>query len=128
MLDLDAIEARAEAATPGPWTARLSDMWEINAGSDLVSVVESCWLPDDCEAGQHGGIPDVDDARFIAHARTDVPALVAELRAAREVVEAGAALMATYEPTWDGRSLRTPEVAACRVALAAYRAVVGEQG
>ena len=57
-----------------------------------------------------------------------VKALVAELRAAREVVEAGAALMATYEPTWDGRSLRTPEVAACRAAVAAYRAVVGEQG
>ena len=96
MLDLDAIEARAEAATPGPWTARLSDMWEINAGSDLVSVVESCWLPDDCEAGQHGGIPDVDDARFIAHARTDVPALVAELRAAREVVEAALDVASPY--------------------------------
>ncbi len=94
MLDLDAIEARAEAATPGPWTARLrDDMWEINdgSGSNFVSIVESCWLPDDCDAGQYGGIPDVDDARFIAHARTDVPALVAELRAAREVVEAAQA-------------------------------------
>ena len=91
MLDLDAIEARVEAATPGPWTARLrDDMWEINdgSGSNFVSIVESCWLPDDCDAGQYGGIPDVDDARFIAHARTDVPALVAELRVAREVVEA----------------------------------------
>ena len=121
MLDLDAIEARAEAATPGPWTARLSDMWEINAGSDLVSVVESCWLPDDCEAGQHGGIPDVDDARFIAHARTDVPALVAELRAAREVVEA-AQTVATLRPA----SPRREALNRLEDALAAYRAVVGE--
>ena len=123
MLDLNAIEARAEAATPGPWTARLSDMWEINAGSDLVSVVESCWLPDDCEAGQHGGIPDVDDARFIAHARTDVPALVAELRAAREVVEATAAYLGDED--FPGEHFVHEDDMA--VALVAYRAVVGEQ-
>lgn len=112
MLDLDAIEARAEAATPGPWTARLrDDMWEINdgSGSNFVSIVESCWLPDDCDTGQYGGIPDVDDARFIAHARTDVPALVAELRAAREVVEAAHKWKSAL--TWDAEwSIRPAEV------------------
>ncbi len=125
MLDLDAIEARAEAATPGPWTARLrDDMWEINdgSGSNFVSIVESCWLPDDCDAGQYGGIPDVDDARFIAHARTDVPALVAELRVAREVVEAAQA----NADTWDEHYHQRPVDRNLVGALAAYRAVVGE--
>ena len=51
-LDLDAIEARADAATDGPWVVKLLD------------------------------------AEFIAHARTDVPALVAALREARAKVEA----------------------------------------
>ncbi len=125
MLDLDAIEARAEAATPGPWTARLrDDMWEINdgSGSNFVSIVESCWLPDDCDAGQYGGIPDVDDARFIAHARTDVPALVAELRVAREVVEAAQA----NADTWDEHYHQRPVDRNLVGALAAYRAVVEE--
>ncbi len=119
MLDLDAIEARAEAATPGPWTARLrDDMWEINdgSGSNFVSIVESCWLPDDCDAGQYGGIPDVDDARFIAHARTDVPALVAELRVAREVVEAAQA----NADTWDEHYHQRPVDRNLVGALAAY--------
>ena len=123
MLDLDAIEARAEAATPGPWTARLrDDMWEINdgSGSNFVSIVESCWLPDDCDAGQYGGIPDVDDARFIAHARADIPALVAELRAAREVVEAApVAITLRTDEAFYGAMNRLAD------ALAAYRAVVG---
>ena len=126
MLDLDAIEARAEAATPGPWTARLrDDMWEINdgSGSNFVSIVESCWLPDDCDAGQYGGIPDVDDARFIAHAHADIPALVAELRAAREVVEAAQA----NADTWDEHYHQRPVDRNLVGALAAYRAVVGPE-
>ena len=66
---LDKIEARANAATEGPWFPnRYSDDWEVcgelddNGNPALVAseAVET-------------------DAEFIAHARTDVPALVAAL-------------------------------------------------
>lgn len=53
---LDEIEARLSAATPGPWTRT---QWEEEQ-------------PD---------VPWDADAEFIAHAREDVPALVAVVRA-----------------------------------------------
>ena len=104
-VDLDAIEARAEAATLASVDLK---SWQGSHLPPLANLIK-------------------DAAIELAASAADIPALVAELRAAREVVGAGAALMATYEPTWDGRSLRTPEVAACRAALTAYRTVVGEQ-
>ena len=77
-LDLDAIEARCEAATPGPWYHNHDSgeddggAWE-NPTSDVVDGLGSHLI----DAGE------LADAAFIAHARTDVPALVAELRVAR---------------------------------------------
>jgi hypothetical protein len=96
-LDLEAIEARANAASKGPW------MW-ANADQD-------CWSP--CTAGgcpgHDTGIPEslpevgivvrdvfeefaqedgtysqwIANARFIASARADIPALIAEVRKLR---------------------------------------------
>lgn len=75
-LDLDAIEARANAATPGPWC---TDSWEIYQGTEYVAGAE--WIGETCRAGE------MDDSRadaeFVAAARTDVPALVAEVRRLR---------------------------------------------
>lgn len=79
-LDLDAIEARANAATPGPW----HDDHEQFEGKELpcVAVGDFGWV---C-AGQNVPAYDEDseqgkaDAEFIAHARADVPALVARVR------------------------------------------------
>ena len=76
--DLAEIQARADAATPGPW------------GFDEIPETGECRVdrkvgPDDqpdFEAITSGGST-FNDAVFIAHARTDVPALVAELTAAR---------------------------------------------
>ncbi|MHB8406220.1 MAG: hypothetical protein ACYDCJ_12435 [Gammaproteobacteria bacterium] len=65
-LDLDAIEARANAATPGPW-----DTDEYDGG--LRSTVTA------------GPITSDEDYDFIAHARTDVPALIAEVRRLRAI-------------------------------------------
>jgi hypothetical protein len=64
-LDLGAIEARAAAATPGPWEAKRD-----GEGGSLVR------MPD----GDSARVTGVDDAIFIANARTDVPALVAAVR------------------------------------------------
>ncbi len=121
MLDLDAIEARAEAATPGPWigssvpsgrkygviSVKDYGEWTRSGGRPLAVLLG---IP------THGRHP---DTQFIAHARTDVPALVAELRAAREVVKAAQqrrAKGAPDHPIWRDFD----------AALAAYRAVVGE--
>ena len=66
---LDKIEARANAATEGPWMGiRYPDGFLGRViGGNGFGVAED--FPDDA------------DAEFIAHARTDVPALVAALRA-----------------------------------------------
>jgi hypothetical protein len=72
MIDLDAIEARANAASPGPWTRTDSYDPEINV--------------DVCNAD--GNLVGPDDEEFIASARTDVPALVAEVRALRKLLGA----------------------------------------
>ena len=76
---LDEIEARANAATEGPWFPnRYSEDWEVcgelddNGNPALVAseAVET-------------------DAEFIAHARTDVPDMAAALRAVLEIHQDG---------------------------------------
>ena len=77
LLDLDAIEARANAATPGPWasdfaknTAGFVGAYDVAEGSFIISVVPN-------------GLTQ-ENAAFIGHSRTDVPALIAEIRRLRE--------------------------------------------
>ena len=81
VLDLDAIEARANAATAGPWTARHRHV-DCTPNDD-----ESCGLGLEIdgppEAMLRGQFERGADAVFIAHARHDVPALVAEVRRLR---------------------------------------------
>lgn len=70
--ELQAIKARAEAATPGPWHLAICvDTIDGRERDDLANI----------EAGAKDIAYEVpsDDAAFIAHARTDVPALVAEV-------------------------------------------------
>lgn len=125
MIDLDAIEARANAASDGPW--RLHS-WEDNDGTghitietaragglgDMIADVQVSRLPEirraeegaptaplpprlaaglarlNCEDDsiEHELTVDmlVSDAAFIAAARTDVPALVAHVRALHAAV------------------------------------------
>ena len=68
-LDLDAIEARASAATPGPWKRTGVNVW--------------AWFNDQVYTIMRGFTDrpsPVHDQNFIAHARTDVPALIAAVR------------------------------------------------
>jgi len=62
---LDAIKARCEAATPGPWTVSLGDL--------------HCIIPEDSNG--------INDWHFCANAREDVPALVAEVERLQAEVE-----------------------------------------
>jgi hypothetical protein len=123
MLDLDAIEARVEAAMPGDhWFADLEPEDQRCCAAFTSYEVWAAQDPD--EESNNGVVTEFGckkvDAEFIAHARTDVPALVAELRAAREVVEAAQKLETDIESDLDW--LHENLI----VALAAYRAVVGE--
>lgn len=75
-LDLDAILARADRATDGPWEADESEIY--GAGRQ--------WVGETLDEDDHDKMRA--NSAFIAAARTDVPALVAELRASRaEVAE-----------------------------------------
>ncbi len=88
--DLDAIEARARDATPGPWEAFVEGRDHL-AGADLIRtggmdesgpdmyVTLTYWNDD-------GAVPAAPhDLDFIAAARQDIPRLVAELRRMREL-------------------------------------------
>lgn len=84
-LDLDAIEARVNAATEGPWV--LTEDWAYIAhGPD--SVIHG-YYDGECPACGDEFTDDAsvalsaEDATFIAHARADVPALIAEVRRLR---------------------------------------------
>lgn len=71
MADIDAIQQRCDAATPGPW--------EIIGGNEYLTGV-----------GVMVGAPEgisIADAEFIAHARTDIPALLARVRELEAAVQ-----------------------------------------
>lgn len=75
---LDEIEARTNAATPGPWQGR----------AELASHIV-CTAPKD---GTYSVLWNAEwateaDAAFTAHAREDVPALLAEVRRLRAAME-----------------------------------------
>ena len=72
-LDLNAIKARANAATEGPWGVKDARVFGDDGRTQVCTLSGTrAWLP---------------DAEFIAHARTDVPALVAEVERLRGVVD-----------------------------------------
>lgn len=77
-LDLDAIDDRAKASKGAPWESQFDPHGESEDGNDQV-----IWALD--EFGSPEGDPVAlacgADAEFIAHAREDVPALVATIRA-----------------------------------------------
>lgn len=79
--ELTAIERRAQAATPGPW------MWTYDGSSDW-SVGPEPDTQGQAVANCHRyHAPFNHDAVFIALAREDVPALVAEVRKLRAFSE-----------------------------------------
>lgn len=86
--ELTQIEKRATSATPGPWeVSRRDDIgggfdYFIEAGPMAVAVTSEDTRPPRAVLGARS------DAAFIAHAREDVPRLVADIRAARAAMRA----------------------------------------
>src|SRR6266704_3005457 len=73
-VDLEAIRTRADAATPGPWRT-----WNDGHVGAPAAHIGGIFMPTNC-ADHAQWMP---DATFAAHAREDVPALVAELAVLR---------------------------------------------
>jgi hypothetical protein len=79
--ELQAIEARANAATTGPWEVDQKDCTVLRAPNGPPA--DQSLMGD---AQYYPWTPDrIEDWQFIASARTDVPALVAEVRRLRKV-------------------------------------------
>jgi histidyl-tRNA synthetase len=109
-LDLDAIEARTNKATPGPWgigNGTTIGLGIENMGGGAysydVELAEIC--PDFDRAFDLRGRDEEikvasaeDDAEFIAHARTDVVRLLAEARKVAEFRKLAAELRAKAAP------------------------------
>ena len=76
--ELQAIRTRVEATTPGPWVEGddVETAGEIYAGDPRVPILH----------GPPFEGPREEDLQFIAHARTDVPALLAEVERLREMI------------------------------------------
>ena len=80
MADLAAIKARADAASPGPWGWPM-----VNALAGNFHDIDGEWT---LLAAIHDACPMTsEDRRFIAAARTDVPALLGFVEAQAEDVE-----------------------------------------
>lgn len=80
MLDLEAIEARCKAATPAPWAP-------LYGGLDVVGPSGKCITsPGDAHISSVEEC--MGNGQFIAHAREDVPTLIAEVRRLRALLEA----------------------------------------
>jgi hypothetical protein len=139
-LDLDAIEKRAAAATPGPWAvqarryshgAAVHEPWLVYGGPDGMFV---------CDTGKGQGACRL-DAEFIAASVTDVPALVAECRRLRAQRDAALARldaavvendsMAAEATATDADSLHATrtrsQASAMRYARSIVRAALGVQ-
>ena len=74
------IQERCDKATKGPWVMNPST-WEISI--PIVRAVELCTGSSDAE-GPEGIAEDKATASFIAHARQDLPDVLAQLQAAQE--------------------------------------------
>lgn len=88
-VNLEAIEARASAATEGPWLVEeADDVWELYAQRDRTH--HGYKLAKCMKSGQPYAEywPNERDAAFISHARQDIPALIAEVRSLRAQVAA----------------------------------------
>lgn len=84
------IEERANAALPGPWSIELDGpddamfrpilgLFNPNAPPKSIERFVFDWMDESLNVRNH-------DAAFIAHAREDIPALIAEIRRLNEWV------------------------------------------
>lgn len=85
-LDLEAIRQRVESSTPGPWLAVEGALGDPANGPDHIRVLQAPHVDAHSALLRMDGHDQQgsDDATFIAHAREDVPALLAEVERLRD--------------------------------------------
>jgi len=86
MIDLNALKARLAGATAGPWYMQPNDL----IGGWCVRTVDT---PPSEGPGEVASFIREEDAVFMAHARVDLPALVAEIEQLRAKIKALHALL-----------------------------------
>lgn len=80
---LTAIQARVDAAQPPPWVFAVTGP----RGDDGICFDFTDWHRENGGEGFRFEQPTEDDIDFIAHAREDIPFLLAEVRRYREALE-----------------------------------------
>ena len=111
--ELASMEARCNAATPGPWFhVPCPDGWNDGVFTTPDPILGDSTTVFSTLEGNMGMVSE-EDGRFIAHARADVPALIAEVRRFR------AALQAVADCAHASGCTRTWEIA---------REALGEEG
>ena len=102
-LDLEAIKARAAAATEGPWEwddPTIGQHWSCpKPWTEVVNADVACMSY--CYGGSVRPIESDADGQFIAHAREDIPALVAEVERLRGLHKDRAALIRAVSAAQD---------------------------
>lgn len=104
-VDLEAIEARANAASPGPWENEKDNRvirWDEIGPHRGEVILETKHFP--ASTGR--------DCEFIAHARQDIPALIAEVRRLRSSNEGlRSALDGLFNGGWTKEAIETARAA-----------------
>lgn len=73
--ELEAIQQRCESATPGPWKSFVEGR-DHTSGSNFIMTGEGSSRGNDIELSG----ATIADQDFIAHARQDIPKLLAEIK------------------------------------------------
>ena len=121
---LGEIEARVNAATPGPWkgdTGTRGDcvVWGPNGRFLMNMQAEPHWLEYPGEKRMVSFDVDRRDAEFIAHAREDIPALLAMVREQRAVIAKVAEVIRDLSFDYDVDTPAVVDVEAIRAVLTA---------
>ena len=85
--ELAAIQARADAASDGPWRSMIEGC-DHTSGDNFIMISHRASRSDDMYVLRDAQPVDVPDQDFIAHARQDIPRLLAEIaRLQREAAD-----------------------------------------
>ncbi len=82
--ELAEIEQRCARARNGPWTSYVEGRDHLS-GSNIITVAGGVEPDDDIDIVG----ATIDDQDFIAHARSDVPRLIAEVRRLKALLQSG---------------------------------------
>ena len=85
---LQEIKARCEATTPGPWCKDSGEALKVRAPHGGHVAILGNLIGQHGSGGREQPNTVIANADFIAHARTDIPSLIAEVERLQELVEA----------------------------------------